>query len=113
MSTTPSSPTPSPLMKTFLVELNFWIEQGRPCHSTFSSAVGVCGNLNRAVRALKAHPEVRGELQTELYHMFIADGLDPILPFNTGMSLKYETESEYGLLYENQERINWIKKHAQ
>lgn len=77
---------------------NFWTDDG------------LCLNL---LNYTKDAPQgIYYELKQEMKESFYAAGLDGEHPFNPGKHMDYRNESDKGTMYENEARINWIRKHS-
>lgn len=100
------------ILRHFYVDMQNWIEQGKPSRGQFDFAkeVGLCYNLRQWVRKLRI---VRYELLAlqELTQSFREAGLDTVYPFNRGPGA-YDDDEIFGNHYNNPARLNWIKKHS-
>lgn len=100
-------------LKEFYQLVLEWLETDRLLDIDFETDMGLCGNLYNW--AEDAYGEA---LACELYdvqkRMFIEAGLDVDFPFDADIDayLKSAREGKHGL-YDNPERLNWIKEHAQ
>lgn len=95
-------------LKQFYLEMEWWIS-GKNCKYRFSDVTGLCGNLRKYMYSNDIKHEKRVSLLNMLKSQFISAGLDEDFPFNSGLRYKYDDEH---FKYENQQRIDWIKKHA-
>ena len=95
-------------LKQFYLEMYHWINN-KECKYKFSPTVGMCCNLHRYAVASNVQPPQRTKLMDMLSGQFINAGLNEDFPFNDGFKYKYDNEVDK---YSNQQRIDWIKKHA-
>lgn len=95
-------------LKQFYLEMYHWITH-KECKYQFSPTIGLCCNLRKYMYSNDIKHGKRASLLNMLESQFISAGLDENFPFNNGNRGQYDNEH---LKYENQHRIDWIKKHA-
>ena len=96
------------IILTFLKEYKAWIEAGVPDNGCFDAAHGLCRNLDNY--ALRSNPSITGNrlisLGDSLCHLFEADNLSMILPFN--MPMHGQPRYMHEVHHENPWRMKWV-----
>jgi len=104
------------MLTQFYKEMQAWVDAGCPTGS-LSTTHGLCTNLRAYVWANRGStPMVElhdryDKLSQEMQKQFVAEGLDPVYPFNVGFA-DFDIESISCTKYQNPKRLDWIKRHA-
>lgn len=96
------------MLKTYYKAVQKWVEQGCPECQPFINGNGLCGNLH----FFTADPYKVQELRDEMTKQFVQAGLHESFPFN-GMDNPYQAEGHRREIFQNLQRLEWIKHHAQ
>lgn len=97
-------------LKAFYQEMQEWIDAGLPMDNRYRFSIwyGLCHNLEAFLRC---YPKPQETYIEEMREQFIQAGLGEDYPFDKAW--EYAADVEEGTLYTNQERLNWIKQHAE
>lgn len=85
--------------------------EGKPI-SYFTKACGLCHNLFWFLQR-EAYPTDYYKVLAEMEQQFMDAGLNKAYPFNNGSGYDYQQEKEAGNMATNQNRLNWVRLHAQ
>ena len=96
------------MLKEYLKAVQAWIEQGCPNNTPFFVSCGLCKNTHGF---FPGDWEAIEKLQRELEDAFCADDLDLEYPFNSSPE-DYDDECSFQTVWENPQRLAWVKKHA-
>lgn len=97
------------MLTDFYIQMALYLETGINPHG-FSIGYGLCTNLELYCRSTKSSIS---DFTSELLTQFTKNELAEVYPFNSSpYQLTYAAESYLGKLYENEKRLDWIKKHA-
>ncbi len=91
-------------LTAFYREILAWIEAGQPEHKNFMSCTGLCANLFFS-------PYGGLGIEAEIREQFSFAGLDKDYPFNDD-HFSYRLEADAFSIYQNPQRLAWIRKHA-
>lgn len=98
------------LYKEFCTEMQAWLDAGTPEDGGFNKDVGLCMNLVKWCKRRDIKPSKMVAFQD---HLFEEAELETVVPFSENNSLReYYKESNLGLVYKNEARLNWIRTHA-
>lgn len=95
------------IILNFLKEYKAWVETGVPSNDLFTTKHGLCTNLDRYARY--KHRLVDRQLISigdSLCHLFEADNLSMILPFN--MPMHGQPRYMHEVHHENPWRMEWV-----
>jgi len=104
------------MLTQFYNEMQAWVDAGCPTGS-LSTRYGLCTNLrvyvwaNRHDLTSKEVDDRILQLTLEMQKQFVAEGLDPVYPFNEGF-VDFDIETNSCTKYTNPKRLDWIKHHA-
>ncbi len=98
-------------LKQFYQDVAAWVEDGCPSHDVFQLDCGLCSQLEMWSENQCHAKELTDQLWDEQAAMFQSAGLDKNFPFDTEES--YNHAYYANAMYDNPERLNWIKEHAQ
>ena len=97
------------MLKEYLQSVQAWIERGCQHYAPYRATRGLCRNT---YEFLPDDYEASEKLRIELEDAFKADGLNPEYPFNRSAK-DYEDECYRLTVWENPQRLAWVKKHAE
>ena len=103
------------MLTQFYKEMQAWVDAGFPTGS-LSTTHGLCTNLRihvwetRGITPREVEDRIL-QLAGEMRDQFVAEGLDPVYPFNGGFA-DFDLESISCTKYTNPKRLDWIKQHA-
>ena len=97
------------MIKEYLQSVQVWIEQGCQHYAPYRATCGLCRNTYKLLPDDYVASE---KLYAELVEAFKADGLNPEYPFNSSAE-DYEDECFMWAVWENPQRLAWVKKHAE
>jgi len=92
-----------PRLKEFCQAMLEWIDGGCGDHEIFGSLVGLCRNHALFTRLPIDRP-------SDLLAEYFYENFNTCYPF--GGQLEYGAEVETSSLYQNPERLQWLKDHA-
>lgn len=98
-------------LKQFYQAIQEWVDEGCPPHDVFQLDSGLCNTLEMWCEKAGYDRELTEQLWDEQAGMFQAAGLDKNFPFDTEESYNHAYYSN--AMYDNADRLNWIKEHAQ
>lgn len=98
-------------LKQFYQEIQEWVEAGCPPYTVFQMDSGLCNQLEMWSENQGHDEELTEQLWDEQAAMFQSAGLDKNFPFDTEES--YTHAYCANAMYDNPERLNWIKEHSQ
>lgn len=103
------------IMQQFYKSMQEWIDAGTPQYSEkhhfFNVDVGLCSNLTAFLISIPAIDDDAVEFYAEqLENQLKLAGLALLFPFN--QQTCYHTEKANGTIYQNPERLEWIRKHS-
>lgn len=95
------------ILTQFYDDMQEWIYDGCPEHTTFGSWRGICGNLNTW---LEQHITDDNDIERILQKL--ANSFQSPIPFETS-EFSYLTEYNiHRTRYKNPSRLDWIKSHT-
>ena len=97
------------MLKEYLKAVQAWVERGCQHCAPYRATRGLCINT---YEFLPDDYEASEKLRIELVDAFKADGLNPEYPFNSSAE-DYEDECFMRSVWENPQRLAWVKKHAE
>lgn len=97
------------MLTDFYKEIQQWLDTGESNHP-FKKHYGLCTNL--AAYCREKSDNYSRHIQ-DMKQQFATANLDKVYPFNSEDGDRpYEVEMRLRKLYENEKRLDWIKKHA-
>lgn len=78
----------------------------------FTKRCGLCHNLSRFLNSTGQKHKYY-EIMLEMQYQFVAARLDYNYPFNNGSEDDYQKEKEEQNMIANQNRLDWVRSHAQ
>jgi hypothetical protein len=108
MSETKAEPKQSDTLKAFYQDIQKWIDRGTPAHRFYLRDSGLCKNNERY------HLSIGSPYSNliELKDQFEKAGLDRMFPFNVSADKGYFYEHKDRTIFDNEERLKWVKDHA-
>ena len=97
-----------------LVALNDWVEDGCPKDTVFDKRGSICINVGDYISNKKTEcPRCEiGKVMKVLKETFYQEGLHEKFPFNEGIYSLYESECYDLTVWQNPQRLAWLKKHG-
>lgn len=101
-------------LKAFYKATQEWIEAGCTEHPVFAKDRGLCDNLYFYAKITDGQDQNCGELLRAFRSQVAAAGLHKIFPFNRDHCCfeDFIDECNSETVYENKDRLAWIKEHA-
>lgn len=102
-------------LTTFYRDLQAWINEGCPVENDhhFRKDRGLCANLDKwCMFDYEMSHEHSLALDKELEEQFIEAGLNAYYPFNKANRIFFKEECDNWTMFENPERLAWIKNHC-
>lgn len=100
-------------LKVFFRDYLAWVEAGTPLHYAFSTALGLCNNVDSYDYAICEASGKKVGLLSELEMLFRTEGLHRHYPFNNRNRYgTYDKESDARTMHLNPRRIAFVKKYA-